>query len=247
MAKGSYETQTPLIVSGCIGWMDGADTATNNITSSGGFVSKVRNKADSQNPFVQATGANQPQTGVSTVAGRNVITLNGSNSYLSCNALSAYFTGEDAPVSCFAVYRPTSIVGQRVVFCAGNSGSSQNLFMHDNGDTSSFRIFKRINAGTITQVFTTYSPISIPVMMSMSCPGTTIKAYKNGVSFANGAFNAGTVPLNTFALGVRPGATLSNYYAGDICETIFYNRGLTDDEVDIIESYLARKWGIAIS
>jgi len=245
MAKGSFVTKTPLIYGGCVGWMDGKDTSI--ITSSGGSVSRIENKADPQNPFTQPTGLNQPTTQATTIAGNNVITFDGSNDYLLCNSLSSAFTGSDTPFSAFAVYRPATTAGQQAVFCAGNSGTALRQVMHDYGTGSAFRIFKRDDATTQAIATTSLSPVSTPVMMSMSCAGTTLKAWKDGTSFYNGAFDIGVTTLNTFTLGCRAAAALNNFFSGDIAEIIIYNRGLSDVEVDIIENYLGNKWGIAIS
>jgi len=57
-------TDLPKTISGCVGWADFSDIST--ITSSAGSVSSVRNKANSQIPFIQGTGASQPVTGTRT-------------------------------------------------------------------------------------------------------------------------------------------------------------------------------------
>ena len=238
-------TQVPLTMPGCVGWFDAADVST--ITSSGGLVSNVRNKADAQKPFTQPTGGNQPTTQATTIAGNNVVTFDGSSDYLLCNSLSSAFTGSDTPVSAFAVYRPTTTGGQQAVFCAGNSGTALRQVMHDYGTGSAFRIFKRDDATTQVIASTSLSPVSTPVIMSMSCAGTTLKAWQNGTSFYNGAFDVGVTTLNTFTLGCRAAAALNNFFGGDIAEIIIYSRGLSDVEVDTIENYLGNKWGIAIS
>jgi len=246
MAIGSYQTKLGSIYPGLVGWMDAADTATTNITSSGGLVSVIRNKANSQNPFVQATGGNQPQTGVSTMASKNVITFNGTSNYLSCNALAAYFTGNDTPISVFAVYNPTTLTGSPAIWFAANSGNTTILFGHDNGNSNTFRIFKRDDASILAQGVTTTAAASTPVMSSMSYAGSTLKAWKNGTSFYNGSFNVGVTTLNTFALGIRPTSSISNYFSGDIAEILIYNRALSDDQVASIQQYLSTKWRIAL-
>jgi hypothetical protein len=245
MGKGSYITQVPLTVPSCVGWFDAADREA--ITSSGGLVSNVRNKANVQNPFVQATGGNQPTTGSSTMAGKNVLTFDGTSDYLSCNALAAFFTGNDTSVSAFAVYNSGSLSGSPTIFSAGNSGNNTNLFAHDNGGSNSFRVFKRDDLSVLDQVVTTVASVSSPVMMSMSCAGTTIKARKNGALFANGAFNVGVTTLNAFAIGARPTSTITSFFTGDIAEIIIYSRALSDTEVASIEDYLGNKWGISVA
>jgi len=240
-------TNVPSTISGLVGWMDAADTSTSNITSSGGSVSNIRNKANSQNPFVQATGGNQPQTGVSTVAGKNVLRFNGTSNYLSCNALASAFTGTDAAVSAFAVYKPNALSFSPTIFCAANSANTTTLFAHDNSTNNLFKVQKNDNTSASVSATTTTAPISVPVMLSMSCAGTTLKAWKDGTSFYNGIFDVGATTLNTFAIGVRPTSAISNYLNGDIAEVIIYNRALSDAEVASIQKYLANKWGMARS
>lgn len=240
---GLIPTQIP----NCVGWIDPSDTSTDNITSSGGLVSSIDNKANSQNQFVQATSAAQPQTGVSTMAGRNVLTFDGSSDYLSCNALSSAFTGTDAAVSVLAVYKPNALSFSPTIFCAANSANTTTLFTHDNSTNNLFKVQKNDNTSASVSATTTTAPISVPVMLSMSCAGTTLKAWKNGTSFYNGTFDVGATTLNTFAIGVRPTSAISNYFNGDIAEVIIYNRALSDAEVASIQKYLANKWGIALS
>lgn len=237
-------TNAPSTISGLVGWMDAADTSTSNITSSGGLVSNIRNKANSQNPFVQATGGNQPQTGVSTIAGKNVLRFNGTSNYLSCNALASAFTGTDAAVSVFAVYKPIGLTLSPTIFCAANSANTTVLFTHSNSTNNLFRIQKNDDSSASVSATATTAPTLVPVMFSMSCAGTTLKAWKDEASFYNGAFNVGATTVNTFALGVRPTSAISNYFNGDIAEIIVYNRDLSDAEVTQVNRYLGNKWGI---
>lgn len=248
MAKGSYINKTPILITHCAAWLDGADTRIENIISSGGLVSAINNKADPRNPFIQATSGNQPLTGVSTMAGKNVLTFDGTNDYLSCNALASVFTGNDTPVSVFAVHKPTntSPIGP-TIWSAGNSANSVGLFMHDNSTNfNASRIVKRDNASAAVFASTAVIPANTPTIMSMSCAGTTLKAWKNGTLFYNGAFNVGTVTFDRFTIGARPNPP-DYFYVGDIAEIIIYNRALSDSEVASIEDYLGNKWGIAIS
>jgi len=245
MAKGSYINKTPILIPSCAAWFDGDDTST--ITAPSNQVSSWSDKSGNAKNATQTITANQPLTGVSTMAGKNVLTFDGSSDYLLCNALASAFTGNDTPVSAFAVYRPATTAGQQAVFCAGNSSTALRQVMHDYGTGSAFRIFKRDDAMAQVIATTSLSPVSTPVMMSMSCAGTTLKAWKDGASFYNGAFDVGVTTLNTFTLGCRAAAALNNFFSGDIAEIIIYSRGLSDAEVNSIQVYLSNKWGISLA
>jgi hypothetical protein len=236
--------QPPRTVLGLVGWLDASDTSS--ISSSSNLASSVLNKANSGSPFTQGTGASQPSTGVSSIRGLNVLTFNGTSTYLNCNALASVFTGNDTPVSAFAVYNPGSLSGSPTIFCAGNSGNTSNLFSHDNGATNTFRVFKRDDLAVLEQVVTTVASVSSPVMLAMSCAGATIKAWKNGTLFANGAFNVGVTTLNTFAIGARPTSTITSYFTGDIAELLVYNRAVSESEALYLNRYLGNKWGVTI-
>lgn len=141
MGIGSYVTQVPTAIPGCVAWLDAADTST--ITSSAGSVSSVRNKADVQIPFIQASGGNQPTTGSNTIGGNNVITFNGSSQYLTANGLATLFNGADIPCSFFVVFSPSASVSTATSWAMGRESSSNALFINDNGTVNGLRVFRR--------------------------------------------------------------------------------------------------------
>lgn len=52
---------------------------------------------------------------------------------------------------------------------------------------------------------------------------------------------------NSFAaIGYNLGLNYSGYFNGDIAEIIIYTKALNTDEINSVEKYLSKKWGIAI-
>lgn len=243
MAKGSFQTKDPIIFGGCIGWMDATDTST--ITSSGGLVSRVENKANGQLPFIQAVSGDQPQTGVGNINGKNGLTFNGTSNLLRCDGLAAAISGDDKPLSAFVVFKPENSLGATsTTFSFANSANNLVFFNHDNGTSNGFRVFKRDDASTLVNATTTVSALNAVSVLSMSCAGTTLKAFKNGVSFYNSTFNNGLTTVNTFAIGARPSLTFTSFFNGVISEVIIYNRALTDAQITFVNRYLFRKYGL---
>ena len=84
---------------------------------------------------------------------------------------------------------------------------------------------------------------------------TSIAIKFRGASLAS-ATNTATMNLNShFGIGGFPGLTsfnnpfpyfngLPRFFIGNYAEILWYNRGLTDDEIVGVEGYLAKKWGI---
>ncbi len=55
------------------------------------------------------------------------------------------------------------------------------------------------------------------------------------------------ISSNSFAaIGYNLGLNYSGYFNGDIAEIIIYTKALNTDEINSVEKYLSKKWGIAI-
>ena len=247
MGKGSYVTQVPLTIPSCVGWMDAADTSTSNITSSGGAVSQIANKANSQIPFVQAAGADQPTTGIRTINGLNALDFDGSTEYLSANGLAGLFTGSDKSMTVFSVCQSDAPSGgtQQSIWGLGYS-STTNPIMYQYYLSSTNGITRRDDAGTIV----TISPaiISGVNVNAIVFSGTTVSSYTNATTNASGsAMDVGNITVDRFAIGALLRPTAGQFFNGVISEVIIYNTALTDEQRISIQRYLGNKWGISVA
>lgn len=246
MTIGSYTTAWPLSVPGCVAWLDAADTST--ITSSGGAVSSVRNKANSQIPFIQASGGNQPATGSSTIAGNNVITFDGTNDYLTADSIATFFTGTDVPCSFFVVFKPTSSVAIGTPWALGRVFSTNALFIHDNGTTNGLRVLRRDTSSNTATATTTIVANGTTAISSGIFTGTSLNAFLNGASYYDSTFDVGALVLDRFTVGARSsGGSVNSYLQGDIAELIMYRRQISASENTSIVKYLGNKWQVSVA
>lgn len=244
MGIGSYATKVPTAIPGCVAWLDAADTST--ITSSSGSVSSVRNKADVQIPFIQATGGSQPTTGSNTIGGNNVITFNGSSQYLTANGLATLFSGADVPCSFFVVFSPSASVSIATPWAMGREASTNALFMNDNGTTNGLRVLRRDVSSTSVSATTTVVSNGTTAISSGIFTGTSLNAFLNGTSYYNATFDVGSLTLDRFTVGARnSGGSIVSYLNGSIAELILYKRSIATSEHTAVIRYLSNKWGVS--
>jgi hypothetical protein len=236
-------TQVPLTVPGCVAWMDAADTST--ITSSSGNVSSVRNKANIQIPFIQATGANQPNTDTRAINGKNVLDFNGTSDFLTASSLSSIFTGSDIPLTVFFVCECDNIAsGTQNTMWSLSSSLNATPVMYHYYQTSNNAIFRRDDSSAFEA--RTAAAISGVNVNCIVFNGTTVFSYTNGTTLvSNGVMNVGALTLSQFAIGALSRTTTTLFFDGGVGELIVYNRALSDSDRILVQQYLGNKWGVA--
>lgn len=236
---GLIPTQIP----NCVAWMDAADTSTDNITSSGGLVSAIDNKANSQIPFTQGTGAAQPTTNSLTIAGKNALSFDGTNDRLGANGLSAYFTTGTAPFTAFVVGYTNTITGGARGIWGASFSTSRYISSFRSNNSAFMEIGSENNAGGFKDITSSNALVNTtPFALTTVYDGTNVSNYQDastintGTTFANGA-----ITLDTFSIGSILAANF--YWNGAIGEFILYNRALTSTERLTVQRYLGQKWG----
>lgn len=253
MGKGSYITPVPLTVPGCVGWMDAADLTT--ITSSGGAVSNVRNKANVQNPFAQGTGSSQPTTGSATIGGLNAFSFDGSNDALVVTASAAInniFANGGTAVSVANVSGMGGLSFGRLfdktnmqVYVSGLSGSTCKLN------------FNQVTSGTpgtwatTSNLITLGQPFIYAVTYNASSVSTAAKMYINsatevGVSVTS-VLTGSPLSDSSGDLVIGNRAALDRAFDGYIAEVNFFKKVLSSEERTLIFRSIANKYGISIS
>lgn len=239
-------TQTPLIVPTCRAWIDASDTSAANLISSGGFVSRINDKSGNGNYVLQSTGARQPQTGVQTQSGLNVLSFTAANvqflNFILNDPMDVPFTvfvvGQSntsaAEIQGFIGRRTAAIAGQWTLRFEGTLGEVFNTFAYGSG-------------GLITKASKS----------SNSNANIHCVAFDNGAGITyqlnNGAVGTGSVLSgydNSITTGLALGASSnagSGTLDGWIGEAIIYGSILSATNITTVARYLANKWGIAIS
>jgi hypothetical protein len=223
VGSGAFDPNT---IAGLIGWWKADDAAS--ITASGGNVSQWNNKKTSATVhLVQATGANQPNTGTRTQNGLNVIDFNGTS-----DAMRAPWGSTLAqPFTVFVVAASDSVAAQRGMCDASGGAASDSLLMyHPPGSTwaiyAGASVSSGVTANTAAHVHTGLFNAASSQMWTDATAGS--------------AANAGLRDMATLAVGTEEPGT--NLWDGWIAEVIVYNAALNSTDRGTVQAALKTKW-----
>lgn len=211
-------------------WFDASDTST--ITVSSGFAVGWDDKSGNGYHAAQPTAANQPATGTRTLNGLNVLDFDGTNDRMQLN--SGMYSLPNGNNTVVAVFVSDDV-----------SSTEQRIFGATNG-TSRYYLARNQSAGNLRAANRTtnaYAEISaIPTSITQNIAalrrsGSVINAYYNRTKSTD------AVAASFTSVNGQIGATTDgNLFNGAIAELIFYNRALTDAEMNKLFYSLSRKW-----
>lgn len=212
---GPWGAFSPLDITGCLLWLDAADT--NTITEALGSVSQWDDKSGQGNHATQETGALQPTTGVNTLNGRNVLR------FVEDNQLD--IPKPSGVEDVFVIYKTTDLV-----------------YLHFT-DTPSHASVMAHSGSSVTAITANFGSPTFKlngVSQSWSNRGDVFTALDNQ---SNCLLMKG-VDLSSWSSTINLCNYGSGYsITGDIAEVIFYNRSLSAAEETSIFDYAASKWG----
>jgi hypothetical protein len=222
---------TPLSLSNCAVWLDGADPSVFDLSGDTSFVSTWRDKG-LLNRSASSVSTNQSPTYVS-----NYVSFDSTKGELLSLSLVSVI---NQPFTIFAVEQRTSnkvnnyFIGNTASvtcnFAVGYSNDTTFHFIYGSGSVSSFTVTPS-NESDPPRIwsFTHGGPSTNRETIEMGIFQTSLATPSNVSS------NAG----NSCFLGRY---ALQNYH-GRMYEVIFYNRLLASNERMQVEGYLAHKWG----
>lgn len=237
LASGAF---TPARIAGLQLWLDAADSST--ITTDTG-VSQWRDKSATKSVWAQATGNEQPATGTQTMNGRNVIAFDGSNDSLSASEP----LNTSLPLTFFIVQRIVARSAFGMSYTAGGANDNFNIRQIGDGTgtmtlTAGGSLFLAAGATTDRQ-----GQNDIFVFAFPSGVGTAGAAHLNGTQLSHGSGGINTakpILTGTHYIGRRSDGFYANFL---VAEIIAYSTLLTDLQRKSVESYLGKKWGIAVT
>lgn len=236
-------------------WLDASDATS--ITASGGAVSQWNDKSGNASNFTQGTGANQPTTGTRTINSKNIIDFDGTNDFLSCPSSTGLFkylhnttggttffvgivddtaatkglfgSAQFSSAEIGAVLEVTAAEKTEVAIVRGSSGASTALSFDTNTLTAgtAFYLANKFDGGNATA-------------------GNRLREALNGGAFAgaNTLTFAASSSDSTYNMAIGAAGSGISPFNGGIAEVIFYEGILSDADIDLVEAYLAAKWGI---
>jgi len=258
LAGGVSGSQPP--IASPFSWYDAADLTT--ISTSGSSVTQWNDKGTNAANLTQATGANQPTSGVTTLNGKNVITFDGADN-LANSTLSKFKFLSDGTVYIMGIVVKASsssnpgtynMVFTNIRSAEGVTGRSMQF---EDRVPSHARVY--INNGATSVVSNTTSNNSWPsggstpiVYTELTDPSNGTAANRSYVYFNSGsAYNAngqtGTPSSSngtyTFAVGATDQSVAGiTGYIGEIL--IYTGAAATESNRVIVRNYLQTKWGL---
>jgi hypothetical protein len=215
-------------VKGVIAWLDAADTST--ITASGNAVSNWADRSGHGNDATQATPANRPTTVAAAQNGRAVIHFaSGGTQWLTLPSLT--------PRAILVAGRKQALGNANVIIGASGASDSYLAFGTSSGLGNAIA-----QNGSGAALAPSASEASWQVLGGID-DGAAITAWRNGAAGAPASTGGAVWAVDGIAVNPAAGFRL----AGDLGEVVLFDRVPTTADRQLMEGYLAWKWGTQAS
>jgi hypothetical protein len=234
---------SPGLLSNLLIWIDPADPST--VVLSGSTVTSVRDKSSIRALFDQGTTKPTNVTPINGLTTLNFPGGSGATNVLGTAASSAY--NNISQFSLFIVNRPTWASGtlsQAPCMFGIRSNTTTMVSWHTMSSygSSSYVVW---NGSTTTQPSITTSQNEL-LLFEVIQGATSYVPYKNGTPATAVTYTiTGQTGLPASIGNIFSGG--NEGFQGQIAEVLFFSRTLVDSERQLIEGYLAWKWGLQAS
>lgn len=223
---------TPDQLSDLAAWYDAADAST--ITESGGNVSQWDDKSGNNYHATQGTGGIQPETGVHTQNGRNVLLFDGDDYFTLPSGLHGIPNGNNVQ---YAVALSDAAAAQYRVVNFNNAGTIGGIRYKN---TSGLIEYSNGGFGGVTSSGHTDTQFNILSGWRNAATNAVSINGENAYTNTTGA-NATATKANIGTFNDGTADTLS----GQVAEVIICDAWLSLADRQKIDGYLAHKWGLA--
>lgn len=246
-ARSQYYSQfDPRALGGCLLWIDANDS--NSFTLSGSNVTALSDKSGSGSAVTALTG---------TVAW----TSNGLNSRPTFDLTSGNFRGSFSSTTIASNYTHSTFVVTRLNTATGNGNPFLVLMQPETSFSVFYRSLDYSTSGPSFRTVAFFASVGgISIAAQTTSPFLWTEYYEGDqtnnsiVSLSNGANQAaalaGAAPTTSpgfFTVGTEwsPADSWNRYtWPGTVSEIILYNNILTGEQRQLVEGYLAWKWGL---
>jgi hypothetical protein len=225
----------PTDISGCVLWLDGADSSAASMTLNGSLVETWKDKSGAGNNAT-ATGTARPTLTGSGLNGKSVLTFDGSANAMQIAANAAFNTND---VTYIVVFKQGAAANKGVYTKLNASAGTNGFGLVVRSDPQIWLLQK--NAGGAQVLTSSANPTTQARIYSVTS-SSSATGYLDGLSSATSASTADHSLVQRVMVGSRDS---SEYLNGYIAEVIHYNRVLTRTELAQVEALLATKWGVS--
>lgn len=208
----------------------------------------INNQSGSVNNATQNNATNRPIYLESAINGLPALNFNGTSHHLSLTTPSAFIEPGSSAMTTFFVASAARNSTSHGVVLRVEGQSSVSIGLGFAG--SAVRCGRYYSSGTSTGSWTPTNAPNVSFESAAICVsrynGSQIQGWTNGSSLDNVNTMTGFLsrPLGAVNIG---GIANNEYLRGNIGEIIVFNRALSQEDIDEVESYLAKKWGIKIN
>tara|TARA_R110000787_G_scaffold108959_1_gene217391 strand:+ start:161 stop:955 length:795 start_codon:yes stop_codon:yes gene_type:complete len=220
-------------------WNDPSDTDT--ITSSGGLVSSLQDKSGNNRNATQPTGSLQPTTNSTAVNGLNILEYG--SSFMSADTVAPVLDGVSKQFTLFEIaQRNAGFSGSGWSLSSGDSATNTNVML--NGYTGSGGVSRTIIIGSGGTAFVDNTLPVGAYVHSVVYDAATLESRFNGQAPDIKVKSAGTISANKFTIGSLGHSAYGQFWDGAIGEVLVFDSALSVDDIQLVEGYLAWKWGL---
>ena len=220
-------------------WLDAADATTITLNSS--TVSQWNDKSGNGRNMTQATALRQPTYTASGLNGLPVLSFNGDS------LTNASYNWGNSSSSVFAVLRKNTSAGYQNLIVTG-TGTNNNWSIGLESGTSKYALFRILVGNMVSNLICT---ADIPQQMCFTNTGqvsgtVTSNVYKDGTA-GSSAISVSSANQGVVGIGIGSDAGFGETFNGYFAEIIIVPSIVSTADRQLIEGYLAWKWGLTSS
>ena len=245
ISRAPFASQTfrPADIDNCMLWLDGADHSTNSMTLSGSTITTWKDKTGNSS---NATAYGSPTIGY-FIKNRKSVSLGTTG--------GGYFLGTTSntttTLTCFAVASTTATLpiitkDQRLVSLVAGTNVD---YGYESGVIALFNQLNTSWIGTwrVALAVVADNPIEKekPFMACSQYDGTKGYMWFNGsAGQLPSSASSGNFAITNYGIGLQANGTAGEYWNGYVGEVIVFNAYLSSSIRQLVEGYLAWKWGL---